>query len=135
MAPGKLIVFSGGEGSGKTTVLQYVATQFPEALATKSPGGTSAGMQIRNILLNQPDITLAPMTELSMFFADMTETAAQHTRPALAKGQSVLCDRYWMETYAYEWVASLDRHDVETYMQLVKILELPKPDLWLWFDV
>lgn len=135
MPPGRFIVFSGGEGSGKTTVLDAMMKEFPDALRTKEPGGTPVGQAIRRILLDAHHLEPQPMTELFLFFADRAEHVATVVHPALAQGRTVMSDRYWMETYAYEWSAGMDRHDPKQFLELIQWAGFPAPDLWLWFDI
>ena len=77
------VVFEGGEGAGKSTVIELVATQLratsPDVLVTREPGGTPAGEQVR-ALLHQP---LPPWAETFAFLAARAQLVAEVIRPAL----------------------------------------------------
>lgn len=100
------ITFEGGEGSGKTTVMQHLVIHLKrngiDALATREPGGCGLGEQLRAILLDSRSKNLAPEAELFMFLADRAQHVADTIRPALACGQTVFCDRYTDSTIAYQ---------------------------------
>jgi len=105
MATGKLIVFEGAEGAGKTTQLKRVAERLAAAglpcLAVREPGGTPVGDAIREILLD-PEREIAAATEALLFMASRAELIAREIRPALEKGTVVLLDRFFLSTYAYQ---------------------------------
>jgi dTMP kinase len=105
---GLLLVLEGGEGVGKTTQWQRLATRLTEAglevLALREPGGTPSGDRIRTLLLD-PASELSPTTESLLFAASRAELVAQAVRPALARGVIVLLDRYLLSTYVYQGVA------------------------------
>lgn len=100
------ITFEGMEGSGKTTAIQGVATALQAAgrhvCVTREPGGTPLGKEIRKWILD-PEVTLQdPRSELLLFTADRLEHIAGVIRPALARGEVVLCDRFTDSTWAYQ---------------------------------
>ena len=103
---GCFITFEGVEGSGKTTQIRLAGEflrdrGFPVVM-TQEPGGTPLGQRIREILLNRGDFAISGEAEVFLFAA----ARAQHTetliRPALEKGQVVLCDRFSDATIAYQ---------------------------------
>ena len=103
---GYFITFEGMEGSGKTTAIQAVATALTQAghqvCVTREPGGTPLGKDIRAWLLN-PEVQLRdPRSELLLFAADRLEHIAGVIRPALSRGELVLCDRFTDSTLAYQ---------------------------------
>jgi dTMP kinase len=69
---------------------------------TREPGGTSLGEALRNILLSHSDESMSVDAELLMMFAARAEHLSKVIRPALADGQTVLCDRFTEATYAYQ---------------------------------
>jgi len=69
---------------------------------TREPGGTPLGEAIRDLLLTRRGDGMAVDTELLLMFAARAEHIAQLIRPALARGQWVLCDRFTDATYAYQ---------------------------------
>jgi dTMP kinase len=68
---------------------------------TKNPGGTKLGGELRNILLHH-DGPIEPMSELLLYVADRVQHIEEVIKPALAKGQVVLCDRFSDSTLAYQ---------------------------------
>ncbi len=106
MALGYFLTFEGLDGSGKTTQLRKL-TSWLEArgehpLLTRQPGGTKTGDRIRSLLLDSKTEGLAPLTELGLMFADRAQTIAEVIKPALERGEIVLCDRFTDSTEAYQ---------------------------------
>ena len=101
---GKLIVFEGTEGSGKTTQIgllyQWLLLQRTRVALTREPGGTSLGDKLRQILL--ADSSIGGMTELLLYAADRAQHVEEFIKPELAKGTIVLCDRFTDSTVAYQ---------------------------------
>jgi len=102
----KFITLEGSEGVGKTTNLEHIKTllakQGIEFIVTREPGGTEVGEQLRELLLDHKHDGMADETELLMMFASRAEHLDKVIKPALAKGQWVLCDRFTDATYAYQ---------------------------------
>lgn len=103
---GRFITFEGIEGSGKTTVIHGVAMALQQRglsiCVTREPGGTAIGRQIRQWLLNSEMHLQDIRSELLLFTADRLEHVAGVIRPALARGEVVLCDRFVDSTWAYQ---------------------------------
>jgi dTMP kinase len=95
---GLFITFEGPEGSGKTTQIEFLRGYLEErgysVLATREPGGTSIGDQIRTILLAPQNTEMLPASEALLFSAARAQIVNQVIRPHLAQGGIVLCDRY-----------------------------------------
>lgn len=102
---GRLVVFEGGEGAGKSTQLARLSARLRAAGVAhqvfREPGGTPAGDRIRDLLLHV-DAPLAPTTEAALFIASRAELVAIAVKPALARGEHVLLDRFLLSTYAYQ---------------------------------
>ena len=102
---GRLIVFEGVEGAGKSTQLARLAARLGRAgvsaRAYREPGGTPAGDRIREVLLD-PARSLDPRTEALLFMASRAELIATEVRPVLVAGAIVLLDRFFLSTYAYQ---------------------------------
>jgi dTMP kinase len=101
-----LVTIEGPEGSGKSTQARAIYRHmtgipgFPEVVLTREPGGTALGQGIRELLLHGP--AMHPNAELLLYAADRAQHVEQVIRPALEKGQVVLCDRYIDSTVAYQ---------------------------------
>ncbi len=106
---GLLITFEGGEGAGKTTLINslyaHLTRTGQSVIKTHQPGDTKAGAVIRSLLLDQKDTPLHARAELLLFLADRAQHVEEVIRPALNKGTIVLCDRYNDSTLAYQGVA------------------------------
>lgn len=103
---GLFITVEGGEGVGKSTNMEFLATRLRERglelLVTREPGGTELGEELRELLLRPRDEPVAPSAELLLIFAARAQHIAQVIEPALAAGRWVLCDRFTDATYAYQ---------------------------------
>jgi dTMP kinase len=102
---GRLVVFEGPEGAGKTTQLRLVcdwlaAHQRPFT-GVREPGGTALGNEIRHMLL-EPGREMNARAEALLFMASRAELIAEVVRPALERGELVLADRFFLSTYAYQ---------------------------------
>lgn len=97
---GRLITFEGTEGAGKSTLIQAVAQLLgPGTVITREPGGTPVAESIRATIL---DHEMDPWTEVFLYEAARAEHLARVVRPALARGRTVLCDRFTDSTLAYQ---------------------------------
>ena len=101
----RLIVFEGGEGSGKSTQLRLLsATLAAHGIAhrcLREPGGTPLGTEVRRVLLD-PSSEITARAEALLFMASRAELVEREIRPALAAGEVVLLDRFFLSTYAYQ---------------------------------
>ena len=96
------ITFEGIDRSGKTTQARMLAnTLGDQALLVREPGGTPAGERIRE-LVKDPEVELTPMAETLLFGAARAELVGRVIRPALAEGKTVISDRYFDSTIAYQ---------------------------------
>jgi len=135
---GVLITFEGPEGSGKSTQSRRLAAwlrrQGRSVLATREPGGTRIGRQLRRIVLDLRSGALDPLTELSLYIAARAELVRQVLRPALKAGKVVLLDRFQDSTWVYQgYAGQVDRKLVE---QLGKAaMEEVVPKLTLLLDL
>jgi dTMP kinase len=101
---GLFVTFEGVEGSGKTTVAKAIAENLRQkgltVTVTAEPGTTSVGRQIRQLLATVSERTA--WTEAFLFLADRAEHVAKVIKPALERGEIVLCDRFTDSTIAYQ---------------------------------
>jgi dTMP kinase len=100
------ITFEGPEGSGKTTQLHrlaaYLREQGHDLLTTREPGGSAIGDQIRAIVLDPDHTEMVAAAEFLLFSASRAQHVAQVIAPHLARGGTVLCDRYADASLAYQ---------------------------------
>jgi len=133
----RFIVFDGLDGSGKSTQLSWLAQWLTEQridfVATKEPGGTEFGSEIRNILLN-PKLKLEPEVELMLFAADRLHHVEEVILPNLAQGNWVLCDRFVESTYAYQSFGRELGTGVVEEINRVTGLNI-ESDITFWLDV
>ena len=132
---GRFITLEGIDGAGKSTHVSWIAGRIEEAghavVATREPGGTPLGEALRSLILREP---MTHDSEALLMFAARREHLDLVIRPALARGDWVLCDRYTDATYAYQGGG----HGVP----FTRIRELEqwihgdcRPDLTFLFDV
>ena len=102
---GRLIVFEGGEGSGKTTQLRRLSAHLAQRgiahVSVREPGGTPLGTEVRQLLLDRAS-DIDPRAEALLFMASRAQLVVREIRPALARGDYVLLDRFFLSTYAYQ---------------------------------
>ena len=137
MARGKLIVFEGPEGAGKTTQIRLISERLAVAgipvIAVREPGGTPVGDAIREIVL-ESDHHMNGAAEALLFMASRAELIAREVAPALARGDVVLLDRFFLSTYAYQIVGrGLPEEEVRAANRLATGGLVP--DLTLLLDV
>jgi len=99
---GKFITFCGGEGSGKTSVVDNLRSIYPDALFVNDPSSaTEEGLKIRELLLSDK-CNLSKQTELLLYTAARAELVHKLIRPALNEGKIVICDRFVVSTLVYQ---------------------------------
>ncbi len=103
---GKLIVFEGAEGVGKSTQIQRLAawleTRGLDVVQAREPGGTGVGEAIRGVFLHRKDLEIPPKTELLLMLAARAAFVREVVEPALRQGSWVLADRFDLSTFAYQ---------------------------------
>ena len=132
---GRFITLEGIDGAGKSThaawIVETLQARGRTVLATREPGGTPLGESLRDLLLRD---AMDHDTETLLLFAARREHVEHVVRPALRRGQWVLCDRFTDATYAYQggghgvsraWIRALAQH----------VHGDCNPDLTLLFDV
>ncbi|MHC6595054.1 dTMP kinase [Arthrobacter sp. C152] len=103
---GIFIAFEGGDGAGKSTQAARLAAALESrgfnVLRTREPGGTPIGEKLRSLVLDHGNGDIDARTEALIFAASRAAHAAQVIRPALERGDVVLCDRYIDSSVAYQ---------------------------------
>ncbi len=132
------ITFEGIEGSGKTSqvrsTMEFFRDKGHDCVITREPGGTRIGEKIRAILLDPLSKDMDPLTEFLLYTADRAQHIRECVLPLLAAGKTVLCDRYFDATLAYQGYArGIDIRLIEKIHCL--LFENLKPDLTILLDL
>lgn len=105
---GKLIVFEGPDGSGKTTILKNVNQKLTEQgyniRVVREPGGTEISEKIREIIIDNDNINMDAKTESLLFAASRAQLVEEKIRPGLENGEIILCDRFVLSSLLYQGV-------------------------------
>lgn len=138
---GKFIVFEGGEGTGKTTQIAILAKKLQEfgflSYITREPGGGGCPIaeQIRLILKNPENSQIIPQTELFLFLASRAQHVYQCIIPHLQEGNTVISDRFYGSTFAYQHFG----RGLFNLQEIKKINEFAtgglEPDLTILLDI
>lgn len=135
---GLFITVEGIDGCGKSTQARLIAAALEAAghdvLRLREPGGVKISEQIRAILLDPANVEMGDVCELLLYEAARAQLVHQVIRPALAAGKTVVCDRFYDSTTAYQAFADgLDRNMVSQANELA--VDGCRPDLTLVFDL
>jgi len=133
----RFVSLEGGEGAGKTTVLDALRAALrergEEVVSTREPGGTPLAEMIRGLLLDPAHEPPSADTELLLMFAARAQHVRETILPALERGAWVLCDRFTDSSYAYQgggrgldpaWIAELERRVVGVQPGLTLLLDI-----------
>ena len=133
----RFVSLEGGEGAGKTTVLDALRAALreggEEVISTREPGGTQLAEMIRGLLLDPSHEPPSADAELLLMFAARAQHVRETIRPALERGAWVLCDRFTDSSYAYQgggrgldpaWIAELERRVVGVQPGLTLLLDV-----------
>lgn len=135
---GLFITVEGIDGCGKSTQARLIAAALEAAghdvLRLREPGGVKISEQIRAILLDPANAEMGDVCELLLYEAARAQLVHQVIRPALAAGKTVVCDRFYDSTTAYQAFADgLDRNMVSQANELA--VDGCRPDITLVFDL
>lgn len=135
---GKLITLEGGEGAGKSTVLDALRARLEQhglvVDTTREPGGTPFGEAVRALVLDASHREVCAESELLLMFAARAQLVRQVIEPALAAGHWVLSDRFTDASYAYQGggrgqpvarIAALEDWAAAITPDLTLLLDLP----------
>jgi dTMP kinase len=108
-APPRFLVLDGIDGAGKSSqlsaVVGWLQSTGRRVVTCRDPGSTAAGDAIRGILLDRHEIQLAPTAEMLLYMAARAQLVAEVIRPALARGDWVVSDRYLLANIVYQGYA------------------------------
>lgn len=135
---GRFITLEGIEGAGKSTVAAALARELTATgvvvRSTREPGGTPLAEKIRRVVLERGDEQVSPETETLLMFAARAIHLDNLVRPALARGEWVLCDRFTDATRAYQGAGrGIDPQFIESLA--VSVHRGLEPDLTLLLDL
>jgi len=138
MNKGYIISLEGGEGAGKTTVVEAICKWMTEDsisyLVTREPGGVQISEKIRNIILDKDHGVMDARTEALLFAAARRQHLVEKVRPALDQGKVVVFDRYVDSSLVYQgYVRGMGIEEVFDLNRFA--IEGLLPDLTLYFDL
>lgn len=138
MARGRFITFEGGEGAGKSTQIRRLATRLSqgggEVVITREPGGSPGAETIRDLLVNGATDRWSPTTEALLMYAARRDHLERTVRPALARGATVLSDRFADSTRAYQGAGGAAPLALIDALETL-VLDGDRPDLTLILDL
>lgn len=106
---GRFIAFEGADGCGKSTQLKRFTDLCAKGGLTvclvREPGGTHVGERVRQILLDKASEGMTLHCEMLLYMASRAQLVETVIRPALARGEAVIADRFLASTYAYQGAA------------------------------
>lgn len=134
----RFIVFEGGEGAGKSTQVKRLAEALRDAghavTTTREPGGAPGAEAIRKLLVDGETARWSPVAEALLINAARADHLERTIRPALARGEWVICDRFADSTMAYQgYGMGLDRAWLEDLRR--RVVGEDEPGLTLVFDL
>ncbi|HSM22018.1 MAG TPA: dTMP kinase [Rubrivivax sp.] len=132
---GRFITFEGIDGAGKSSHIEALAGWLRQrgqaVVVTREPGGTPLAERLRELVLHS---AMDPLCEALLVFAARRDHLAACIEPALARGDTVLCDRFTDATFAYQGGGR--GFDAGVLAQLEQWVQQGRqPDLTLWFDL
>ena len=135
---GVFITLEGIDGTGKSTqfrlLVRYLRRRGYRVCATREPGGTKVGERVRSILLASSTGNLAPLAELALIYTARAQHLEEVVRPALARGDVVVSDRFNDASFAYQgYGRQLGVATVQAFDRV--ICGHTQPDLTLVFDL
>ncbi len=114
------VVFEGPDGAGKSTQVNLLADELRArdyaVVTTREPGGTPVGDAVREVMFGDDAAPMRPATWAFLMNAARSELVADVVKPALARGDVVISDRYWYSTMAYQ--SGGDRLEAEVVKEL-----------------
>ena len=136
---GYFITIEGGEGSGKTSVLNRVIELlkddgYTNIVTSREPGGIKIATQIREVLLDKSNTSMDVLTETFLFAASRRQHIVEKVLPNLDNGAIFICDRFIDSSYVYQGIAG--KVGLEKVIEINEIaIEGCKPNLTILFDL
>ena len=135
---GIFITFEGIDGCGKSTQFELLKDYLNEAgkefIFVREPGGTVIGERIREILLDKKNSQMTARTELLLFEAARAQITDEVIRPALEEGKTVICDRFFDSSSAYQGMARGMGMEFVSGLNMAATGGLA-PDITFFFDI
>lgn len=135
MTAGRLVTFEGIDGAGKSSHIEQVSSYLRRdgtpVVATREPGGTPLAEALRALFLEQP---MDALTEALLVFAARRDHLRHVIRPALARGDTVVCDRFTDASFAYQGGGRGTDDAVLAHLE-TWVQEGLQPGLTIWFDL
>ncbi len=135
MKPGRFITLEGIDGAGKSSHIErlcaWLRARGHEVVVTREPGGTPLAESLRQLVLHEP---MDALTETLLVFAARRDHLVHHIEPALARGATVLCDRFTDASFAYQGGGRGFDHQILTQLE-TWVQQGRQPDLTLWLDL
>ena len=135
---GGFIAFEGCEGAGKSTQMrllsEYLTARGVPHILTREPGGGHISESIRNIILDGKNREMTDECEALLYAAARVQHLSDTVKPALERGETVLCDRYIFSSFAYQgygrglslgFLKAINAYAIENFM----------PDVTLFLDI
>ncbi len=139
MARGKFIVFEGGDGSGKDTLIARLKEKYSthsDFVFTRDPGGTELGEAIRNLILSHSTKSISIRAEILAFHTARAELVASVIAPALESGKNVISNRFELSAFAYQ-IYGREHPELLPFVRTLSTFVLQDciPDLCIFLDV
>lgn len=136
-ARGRFVTFEGGEGAGKSSQVAHLAERLRGrglgVVVTREPGGSPGAECVRHVLLAGAGEVFGPLAEACLFAAARADHVDQTIRPALERGDWVVCDRFFDSARVYQGDGGVDR-DTLRLLEDVAVGDV-RPDLTVLLDI
>lgn len=137
MNRGLFISLEGGDGAGKSTQIDNIKKYFSErgytCIITREPGGTDIGEKIREILLDKNNSEMSDTAETLLYAASRAQHVAEKIRPAIERGEIVICDRFVDSSIAYQAYGRQLGEKVKVINNYA--IDGLLPDITFWLDL
>lgn len=138
MRKGVFITIEGGEGAGKSTLIEQLSNKMFQrgkmVTTTREPGGIPIAEQIRTVILDREHVAMDARTEALLYAAARRQHLVEKVAPALEQGQMVICDRFVDSSLAYQGYARGLGMDEVWAINRFAIQDL-MPDLTIYMDI